>query len=160
MDHRTGLPGTETGTRAGTLRRKRLARISPSRDPVHRRVRLPGSRKEPFFPLNSRRLCWITSPEAPAGLHAARRHDASAPNGTIPTPSQVYVLRLRGTYPVSFRIVHFAAHSFYNTVVLEELLRGLIGLGCAPLAPVVKTANLRYRYHGFQFRRVYGPRFR
>src|SRR5215471_1527255 len=120
MDHRTGLPGTETGTRAGTLRRKRLARISPSRDPVHRRVRLPGSRKEPFFPLNSRRLCWITSPEALAGLHAARRHDASAPNGTIPTPSQVYVLRLRGTYPVSFRIFHFAAHSVYNTVVARS----------------------------------------
>ena len=118
MDHRTGLRGTETGTRVGTLRRKRLARISPSRDPLHRSVRLPGSRAKPFFPLNSRRPCWITSPEAPAGLPAARRRDAFAPNGIILNPSQVYVLRLRGTYQVSFPIVRFAARFVYNTVVL------------------------------------------
>src|ERR1700680_774247 len=118
MDHRTGLRGTETGTRVGTLRRKRLARISPSRDPLHRSVRIPGSRAEPFFPLTSRRPCWITSPEAPAGLPAARRRDAFAPNGIILNPSQVYVLRLRGTYQVSFPIVRFAARFVYNTVVL------------------------------------------
>src|SRR5712691_10276869 len=118
MDHRTGLRGTETGTRVGTLRRKGLARISPSRDPLHRSVRLPGSREEPFFPLNSRRPCWITSPEAPAGLRAARRRDAFAPNGIILNPSQVYVLRLRGTYQVSFPIVRSVARFVYNTVVL------------------------------------------
>src|ERR1700680_1834334 len=118
MDHRTGLRGTETGTRVGTLRRKRLARISPSRDPLHRSVRLPGSRAEPFFPLNSRRPCWITSPEAPAGLPAARCRDVFAPNGIILNPSQIYVLRLRGTYQVSFPIVRFAARFVYNTVVL------------------------------------------
>src|ERR1700680_3145168 len=123
MDHRTGLRGTETGTRVGTLRRKRLARISPSRAPLHRSVRIPGSRAEPFFPLNSRRPCWITSPEAPAGLPAARRRDAFAPNGIILNPSQVYVLRLRGTYQVSFPIVRFAARFVYNTVVLVETLR-------------------------------------
>src|ERR1700674_557277 len=122
MDHRTGLRGTETGTRVGTLRRKRLARISPSRDPLHRSVRLPGSRAEPFFPLNSRRPCWITSPEAPAGLPAARCRDVFAPDGIILNPSQVYVLRLRGTYQVSFPIVRFAARFVYNTVVLGGLL--------------------------------------
>src|SRR5712691_39235 len=125
MDHRTGLRGTETGTRVGTLRRKGLARISPSRDPLHRSVRLPGSREEPFFPLNSRRPCWITSPEAPAGLRAARRRDAFAPNGTILNPSQVYGLRLRGTYQVSFPIVRSVARFVYNTVVLGS--RGLDG---------------------------------
>lgn len=37
---------------------------------------------------------------------------------------------------------------------------GLIGSGRVPLLPVVKTANLRYRDHGSEFRRVYGPRLR
>jgi hypothetical protein len=31
---------------------------------------------------------------------------------------------------------------------------------CASLVPMVKTAHLRYRYHGSQLRRVHGPRFR
>src|SRR5712692_7716615 len=125
MDHRTGLRGTETGTRVGTLRRKGLARISPSRDPLHRSVRLPGSREEPFFPLTPRRPCWITSPEAPAGLRAARRRDAFAPNGIILNPSQVYGLRLRGTYQVSFPIVRSVARFVCNTVVLARVFRGL-----------------------------------
>src|SRR5260370_22137320 len=42
----------------------------------------------------------------------------------------------------------------------EELRQGLLRLGCAPLVPVMKAANLRYRYHGSQFRLVHGPRFR
>jgi hypothetical protein len=32
--------------------------------------------------------------------------------------------------------------------------------GRVPLVPVVKTTNLRYRDHGSEFRRVYGPRLR
>ena len=33
-------------------------------------------------------------------------------------------------------------------------------LGCAPLVPVVKTSDLRYRHDGFGFPRVHRPRFR
>ena len=36
----------------------------------------------------------------------------------------------------------------------------LRGSGCAPLVPVVKSANLRYRDHGSQFRRLHRPWFR
>ena len=33
-------------------------------------------------------------------------------------------------------------------------------LGCAPLVPVVKTANLRYRNDGSEFQRLHGSWFR
>ena len=67
----------------------RLARISPSRHPVHSCLWVPGGRTEPFFPLGSRR------PLAP--IHAANpaplptpRIAPYAPSGIIPGPSLLY----------------------------------------------------------------------
>src|SRR5947208_12931628 len=52
VDYRTGLSGTETGTRVGPLRRPRLARLPSSRHAVHCRLRVPGRGAEPFSPLS------------------------------------------------------------------------------------------------------------
>src|ERR1017187_3103384 len=46
--HRTRLRRIEAGTWPGTIRRPELARISPSCDPVHRRLRVPGTGTMPF----------------------------------------------------------------------------------------------------------------
>ena len=40
LAHRARLPGPQAGTGAGTLRRQRLARVPPPRQPEHRRLRL------------------------------------------------------------------------------------------------------------------------
>ena len=62
-----------------------LARFSPSRHVVHRRLWVPDQRAEPFFPLSARRQSWIISPGTAGELPPARVA-ASAPNGIIPTP--------------------------------------------------------------------------
>ena len=85
LDHRTGLRGTEAGTRPGSLRRQRLARLSPSRHLMHCSLWVPCGRAEPFFPLSPRRQSWIISPRAAAGLPAPGL--ASAPSGIIRTRS-------------------------------------------------------------------------
>ena len=63
-----------------------MARISPSRHIVYRRLWVPDQRAEPFFPLSPRRQSWIISPGVAAGLPPARLA-ASAPNGIILNPS-------------------------------------------------------------------------
>ena len=79
--------GTQAGTGTGSLRRTRLARISPSRHTVHRGLWVPCGRAEPFFPLSPRRQSWTISPRAAAGLPAARLI-ASDPSVIIRTRSQ------------------------------------------------------------------------
>ena len=86
LDHRTGLPGTEAGTRLGSLRRTRLARLSSSRHLMHRGLWIPGGRTESFFPLSPSRQSWITNARAAARLPAAR-FAAFAPSGIIRAPS-------------------------------------------------------------------------
>src|SRR5262252_9393323 len=71
LDHRTGLPGIEAGTRVGPLRRTWLARVSPSRHLMHCGLWLPGGRTESFFPLSPSRKSWTTNARAPARLPAA-----------------------------------------------------------------------------------------
>ena len=71
LDHRTGLSGTEAGTRVGPLRRTGLARLSSSRHLMHRGLWIPGGRTESFFPLSPYRQSWTTSPRTAAGLPAA-----------------------------------------------------------------------------------------
>src|SRR5678815_5760506 len=85
VDYRTGLSGTETGTRVGPLRRPRLARLPPSCDAMHCRLRVPGRGAEPFFPLSPGRLSRITSPRTSARLPAPGL--ASDPSGIIYTQS-------------------------------------------------------------------------
>ncbi len=83
--HRTRLPGVETGTRLGSLRRTRLARFSSSRHLMYRGLWIPGGRTESFFPLSSRRQSRITNPRTAARLPAAW-FAAFAPSGIIPAP--------------------------------------------------------------------------
>jgi hypothetical protein len=50
---RTRLSGLETGGRARPLRRPRLARVSPSRKPMHCGLRIPGLREGDGSPLRT-----------------------------------------------------------------------------------------------------------
>src|SRR5580700_8616297 len=50
LDYRTRLPRAEARVGTGTLRRSGLARFSPSRHVMHRRLRLPGRGKKSFPP--------------------------------------------------------------------------------------------------------------
>jgi hypothetical protein len=84
LDYGARLRGTETRTGLGTLRRSRLARISSSRHIVHRSLRVPDGRAEPFFPLSARRQCWTMRPATAAGLPPARVA-ALGPSGIIRT---------------------------------------------------------------------------
>jgi hypothetical protein len=87
LDHRTGLSRIKAGTRAGPLRRTRLARLSSSRHLMHRGLWIPGGRTESFFPLSPSRQFWTTNARATAGLSAAR-FAAFVPSGIIRAPSQ------------------------------------------------------------------------
>ncbi len=86
LDHRTGLSGTEAGTRLGPLRRTRLARLSSSRHLMHCGLWIPGGRTESFFPLSPGRQSWTTNARAAARLPAAWLA-AFAPSGIIRAPS-------------------------------------------------------------------------
>src|SRR5262249_10318132 len=79
LGYRTGLRGTEAGVGIRTLRRTRLAWLSPSRHLMYRGLWVPGGRTEPFFPLCPRRPCWIISPGVAAELPPPRVA-AFAPN--------------------------------------------------------------------------------
>ena len=83
LDHRTGLSGTQAGTRTRSLRRERLARLSPSRHSMHCGLWVPCGRAEPFFPLSPCRQSRTISPRAAAGVPAPRL--ASDPSGIIRT---------------------------------------------------------------------------
>jgi SRSO17 transposase len=82
LDHRTGLPGIEAGTRLRPLRRAWLARFSSSRHLMHCGLWIPGGRTESFFPLSPSRQSWITHPRTAAGLPAAW-FAAFVPSGII-----------------------------------------------------------------------------
>ena len=53
LAHRTRLPGTQAGGRARTLRRPRVARLSPSRHALHRRLWIPDLRAGDDSPLRT-----------------------------------------------------------------------------------------------------------
>jgi len=84
LAHRAGLQGSQRGTRAGPLRRPRLARLPSSRHAVHRRLRVPGLRTGRDSPLGD--------PETPSDCairqHPTRRIRRSGPNATSKPPSQ------------------------------------------------------------------------
>ncbi len=119
LDHRTGLPGTEAGTRVGPLRRTRLARISSSRHVMHCGLWIPGGRTESFFPLSPRRRSWITNARTAARLPAAR-FAAFVPSGIIRAPSR----RFECSWPIvcsaaSFRAPtadHAQAHCGFQSI--------------------------------------------
>src|SRR5215467_5067827 len=86
VDHRTGLSGTEAGTRLGPLRGARLARLPSSRHIMHRSLWIPGGRTESFFPLSPRRPSWTTNTRLAARLPATG-FVAFVPSGIIRVPS-------------------------------------------------------------------------
>jgi len=86
-----------------------LARISPSRHLVHRRLRVPDQRAEPFFPLHPRRPCWTISPGVAAGLSPARVA-ASAPSDIIRTRLPRSTSRSRAKCCGNYLIARSADH--------------------------------------------------
>src|SRR5216110_2188286 len=62
LDYRTRLPRAEARVGTGTLRRSRLARFSPSRHVMHRRLRLPRRGKKSFFPPPQAPVDWTYAP--------------------------------------------------------------------------------------------------
>ena len=118
LDHRTRLPGTKTGTRAGPLRRTRLARLPPSRHPPDRRLWLPGGGAVPFFPLGPQRPSWTTCSRTPARIPAPRR--ASGLSGITLTPSPLCASSCPALCFASYATVRSVAFNVYKTVVLER----------------------------------------
>src|SRR6202166_856599 len=93
LDYRTRLPRAEARVGIGTLRRSGLARFSPSRHVMHRRLRLPRRGKKSFFPLRKRRSPGLTRHETSAGVPPPRLA-ACVLNVTILIPSRPYEFRL------------------------------------------------------------------
>src|ERR1700693_6585607 len=60
LDYRTRLPRVEARVGTGTLRRSGLARFSPSRHVMQRRLRVSPRGKKSCFPLRKRRACGTT----------------------------------------------------------------------------------------------------
>jgi hypothetical protein len=86
LAHRARLPGAQAGSGARSLRRTRLARIPPSRQHVHRSLRLPDLREGRHSPLGRapRNPPPATCPSR--GLQTPRRRRCGL-SGTFPTPS-------------------------------------------------------------------------
>ena len=98
-----------------------MARFSSSRYFMYRRVWVPGSREEPFFPLRRSRSSATTRPENPPGLPTARVSEC-VPNGIILAPSPRSALRLPATCFGNFRTVPIAGcrrptlHRYFDLV--------------------------------------------
>src|SRR5258708_40301677 len=86
LAHRAGLPGPQAGGGPGSLRRPKLARLPPPRQPLDRRLRIPDLRAGDDSPLRTSFLR-----ERRAGCPTRRlstpRRRRSDPNGTSPTLS-------------------------------------------------------------------------
>src|SRR3954447_10721571 len=85
LAHRAGLRGAEAGAGPRPLRGPRLARLPPPRQPVHRRVRLPGGRALPLFPSG---LATPARRPRAAGRLPAPGLTSCAPSGTVPRRSR------------------------------------------------------------------------
>ncbi len=91
LDCGAGLLGAETRTGVGAFRSALVARIPSSCDAVHRDLRVPGSRAEPFFRLsapgssNWRRPSWLPT----TGRGAAGRDQQRCERNSIATLRRV-----------------------------------------------------------------------
>ena len=142
LDHRARLRRAEAGTRTWSLRRTRLARLSPSRYPLHRGLWVPGGRTEPFFPLRSRRRSGLTRlqnavPAPPSGL------TRYAWRGIIPGPLPHSVKPSPEFCSGNSRVVLSVELPFYNTVVLvrRELIEGNRNEGMKKLESITVIAR-------------------
>src|SRR6202040_3724369 len=94
-----------------------------SRYALHCRLRVPGDRADPFFPLRPGRPTGTTPLEDSARLPAPRLA-ARAPNGIIRSPSPHSASKLPASCSSSYRAVRFVARAVYNTVVLSQYTKG------------------------------------
>src|ERR1019366_7648918 len=127
LAHRARLRGTEAGTGTGTLRRPQLARISSSRHALHCRLWISGAGAVPFSPCT--RFAATAGSRPPASptpyatqLHAPRRCRCE-PNGIIHPRLPPCAAKSPPTWPAPCPGVPAACEAFYNTVVLECLVR-------------------------------------
>src|SRR5579875_3294804 len=117
LDYRTGLSGTEAGTRPRPLRRAGLAGLSPSCHALHCRLRLLAGGAKPFFPLRARRPTGVMRPAGSSRLPTPRLA-ACGPSGIIPHPFPPFASALRACSSGNSLVALSAALSVYNTVVL------------------------------------------
>jgi len=126
--HRTRLPGIKRRTGPGSLRRSKLARLSPPCDAVHRSLRIPDRRTRRFFPQ------W-NSPRSLAAISHTHRFPTTrifrcALNVMFPRRSLLAALSLSPHLRQSLRVAQpvcnrdlrkvFLFSAFYDTVVLED----------------------------------------
>jgi len=124
--HRTRLPGIKRRTGPGSLRRSKLARLSPPCDAVHRSLRIPDRRTRRFFPQ------W-NSPRSLAAISHTHRFPTTrifrcALNVMFPRRSLLAALSLSPHLRQSLRVAQpvcnrdlrkvFYSSAFYDTVVL------------------------------------------
>src|SRR5215467_8931277 len=94
-----------------------MARISPSRNPLHCGLWVPGGRTEPFFPLCPRRQTGTTQMRTAPGIPSSGRGPC-AWSGIIRGQSQAFDKSLHGFWYGNSRVALFVGLPFYNTVVL------------------------------------------
>ena len=89
---RAGLSGTEAGSRARPLRGARMAGLPSPRQPLHRRLRIPGLRDRRRFPPRDRPAAWRRPRSAvPAGY----RPEVLPMRSQRHMPNSIATLRIR-----------------------------------------------------------------
>src|SRR6266704_4066560 len=91
--------------------------IPSSRYALHCRLRVPGDRADPFFPLSPGRPTGTTPLEDSARLPAPRLAEC-APNGITRNPSPLSALGLLEFSSSNCLVALSVVSSVYNTVVL------------------------------------------
>src|SRR5580693_4163616 len=113
---RARLSGTQAGTRARSLRRTRLARLSPPHGALRRGLRIPGLRTESDSPL--RRQNPPLPGASPIPSLSPTRSRRSGPNATSKRQSQRSALSLPATSPDACRAALVVNEQTYDTVRL------------------------------------------
>src|SRR5271165_2867416 len=115
---RARLSGTQAGTRARSLRRTRLARLSPPHGALRRGLRIPGLRTESDSPLRRQNPAHPSASPIP-GLSTPRIR-RSEPNATSKRQSQPSALSWHATSPDACPVVLVANELTYDTVRLSR----------------------------------------
>src|SRR5277367_802857 len=121
---RARLSGTQAGTRPRSLRRTRLARLSPPHGALRRSLRIPGLRTESDSPLRRQNPAHPGASPIP-GLSTPRIRQ-SEPNATSKRQSQRSELSWRAASRDACPVVLVANEPTYDTV---RLARSVLGSG-------------------------------
>src|SRR5271154_6198488 len=120
---RARLSGTQAGTRPRSLRRTRLARLSPPHGALRRGLRIPGLRTESDSPL--RRQNAAHPGASPIPELSTTRIRRSEPNATSKRQSQPSALSSPATSPDACPAVLVANEPTYDTVRIGVRQQGL-----------------------------------